>query len=85
MSYLLNIQMDHIPMSLQMSGSLEGKTRLKDRAPPASMEAYAWTSKMVYRVDPGTAGFLLAVDALGANVAAVFCTACSRRDTHSIS
>jgi hypothetical protein len=36
------------------------------------MDAYAWTSKMVYRVDPGTAGFLLAVDALGANVAAVF-------------
>ena len=49
MSYLLNIQMHHIHMSLQMSGSLEGKTRLKERAPPASMEAYAWTPKIVYR------------------------------------
>lgn len=71
-AYLLNIQMDHIPISLQMSGSFDGNTRLKERAPPNSMEAYPWTSKIVYRAVPGTAGFFVAVDALGANVAAVF-------------
>lgn len=36
---LLNIQIDHIPISLHMSGSLDGKMRLKDRAPPSNIEA----------------------------------------------
>lgn len=36
---LLNIQMDHIPISLHISGSLDGKRRLKDRAPPNNIEA----------------------------------------------
>jgi hypothetical protein len=64
--------MDHIPINLQMSGSLEGNTRLKERAPPTSMEAYPWTSKTVYSAVPGTAGFFVFVDALGAKVDAVF-------------
>lgn len=36
---LLNIQMDHMPINLHMSGSFEGNTILKDRTPPSSMEA----------------------------------------------
>lgn len=36
---LLNIQMDHIPISLHMSGSFDGKRRLKDRTPPNNIEA----------------------------------------------
>jgi hypothetical protein len=35
---LLNIQMDHIPINLQMSGSFDGKMRLKERAPPNNMQ-----------------------------------------------
>lgn len=35
---LLNIQIDHIPISLHMSGSFEGNKRLKDKAPPNNME-----------------------------------------------
>lgn len=69
---LLNIQMDHIPINLQMSGSLEGNMRLKDKAPPNNIDAYPWTSKTVYKAVPGTAGFFVAVEALGAKVAAVF-------------
>ena len=64
--------MDHIPINLQMSGSFDGNIRLKERAPPNSMETYPWTSKTVYRAVPGTAGFLVFVDALDAKVAAVF-------------
>lgn len=73
---LLNIQMDHIPINLQMSGSFDGNIRLKDKAPPNNIEIYPWTSKTVYRALPGTAGFFEAVEALGAKVAAVFWTAC---------
>lgn len=75
--YSLNIQMDHIPMSLQISAWSDGNRRLKDRAPPTTMDTYAWLSKTLYRVLPGTAGFLDAVDARGANVAAVLLTACT--------
>ena len=64
--------MDHIPINLQMSGSFDGNIRLKERAPPNSMETYPWTSKTVYRAVPGTAGFFVFVDALDAKVAAVF-------------
>lgn len=73
---LLNIQMDHIPINLQMSGSSEGNMRLKDKAPPNNIETYPWTSKTVYKTLPGTAGFLEAVEALGAKVAAVFWATC---------
>lgn len=68
--------MDHIPISLQMSGWSEGNMRLKDKAPPNNNEAYPWTSKTVYKVVLGTAGFFVAVEALGANVAAVFWATC---------
>lgn len=71
--------MDHMPINLQMSGSSDGNTRLNDRAPPASIDTYPCTSNTVYRAVPGTAGFFVAVDALGANVAAVFCTTCLRK------
>jgi hypothetical protein len=57
-----------------MSGSFEGNIRLKERAPPSSIDTYPCTSKIVYRPVPGTAGFFVAVEALGANVAAVFWT-----------
>lgn len=76
--YLLNIQMDHIPINLQMSGSFDGNTRLNKRAPPNNTDAQAWTSNTMYNVVPGTAGFFEAVEALGANVAAVFWTACGK-------
>jgi hypothetical protein len=36
------------------------------------MEAYPWTSKTLYSAVPGTAGFFVFVDALGAKVDAVF-------------
>jgi len=75
--------MDHIPINLQMSGSFDGNTRLKERAPPNSMETYPWTSKTVYRALPGTAGFFVFVDALGAKVAAVFWTACCSATYHN--
>ena len=35
---LLNIQIDHIPISLHKSGLFEGNKRLKDKAPPNNME-----------------------------------------------
>lgn len=73
---LLSIQIDHIPISLQMSGSFEGNMRLNDKAPPNNIDAYPWTSKTVYKAVPGTAGFLVAVEALGAKVAAVFWATC---------
>ncbi|CAN0921318.1 Phosphatidylserine decarboxylase proenzyme 2 [Linum grandiflorum] len=38
---LLNIQIDHMPINLQRSGSFEGNIRLKDRAPPISIDTYA--------------------------------------------
>lgn len=66
--------MDHMPINRHMSGSFDGNTRLKERTPPNSIEAYAWTSKTVYKVLPGTAGFLEAVEALGAKVAAALLT-----------
>lgn len=78
---LLNIQMDHIPINLQISGSFDGNRRLNDRTPPTSIETYPCTSNTVYRVVPGTAGFLLALEALGAKVAAVFCTTCQENKT----
>lgn len=59
-----------------MSGSFDGNMRLKDKAPPNNIEAYPWTSKTVYKAVPGTAGFFVAVEALGAKVEAVFWTAC---------
>lgn len=71
---LLNIHTDHMPISLQMSGSFDGNMRLNERAPPSNIEAYPWISKTLYNVDPGTAGFLVAVEALGAKVEAVFWT-----------
>lgn len=70
--------MDHIPISLQMSGSVDGNMRLKDRAPPINIEAQACTSKTVYKTVPGFAGFFVAVEALGAKVEAVFRTAWKR-------
>lgn len=36
---VLNIHMDHMPISLQMSGSFDGNKRLKDRAPPSNIDA----------------------------------------------
>lgn len=69
---LLNIQMDHIPINLQMSGSFDGNMRLKERAPPINIEAYPWYSKTLYNTEPGIAGFFEAVEARGAKVAAVF-------------
>jgi hypothetical protein len=38
-AYLLNIQMDHIPINRHMSGSFDGNMRLNDRAPPNNIEA----------------------------------------------
>lgn len=35
---LLNIQMDHIPINLHMSGSLDGNKRLNESAPPNNMQ-----------------------------------------------
>lgn len=35
---LLNIQMDHIPINLHMSGSFDGNRKLKERAPPNSID-----------------------------------------------
>lgn len=79
---LLNIQMDHIPINLQMSGSSEGNMRLKDKAPPSNIETYPWTPKTLYKTVPGTAGFFVAVEALGANVAAVFWATCHIKNTN---
>ena len=59
-----------------MSGSSEGNMRLKDKAPPNNIETYPWTSKTLYKTVPGTAGFFVAVEALGAKVAAVFWATC---------
>lgn len=36
---LLNIQTDHIPISLHISGSFDGNIRLNERAPPNNIEA----------------------------------------------
>lgn len=71
---IVNIQMDHMPINRHMSGSFEGNTRLKERTPPRSIDAYPWISKTEYNVLPGTAGFLEAVEALGAKVAAALLT-----------
>lgn len=71
---IVNIQIDHMPISLHMSGSFDGNTRLKERTPPRSIDAYPWISKTEYSVLPGTAGFLVAVEALGAKVAAALLT-----------
>lgn len=35
---LLNIQMDHIPINLHMSGSLDGNKKLNESAPPSNMQ-----------------------------------------------
>ena len=66
--------MDHMPINRQISGSFDGNIRLKERTPPSSIETYPWTSKTLYKVLPGTAGFLVAVEALGAKVEAALLT-----------
>jgi len=66
--------MDHMPIRRHMSGSVDGNKRLKERTPPINIEAYPWTSKIVYKAVPGIAGFFLAVEARGAKVAAVLLT-----------
>ena len=58
---------------------------------PTTSETYAWTSKMVYSVDPLNAGFFFpaGVDDRGANVLAIFfarlLTSLSRSAARSVS
>jgi hypothetical protein len=75
----VNIQTDHMPTRRAMEGSSEGARRLKASRPPTAADTQAWTPKILYRVDPNTAGFLpVAPEARGANVEAVLRT---RRET----
>lgn len=66
---------DTYPMSLQRSGSLDGKIRLYERRPPTAQQIQACQVKMSYKTLPWTAGFFPVLpEARGANVAAMFFT-----------